>query len=344
MNIRDFDLNLLHVFQAVHAQRNVSRAAEQFELSQPAASHALTRLRLLLHDPLFVRAPGGVMPTAKADQFARQVESALKQLDVAIHEADTFDPARSQRRFAVHMSDIGADEFLPQIMARGRPRRARCAHRGAYSSRRRRSRRRSKTAASTSRSATCPSCTGTESARLLDERYVVLLRRGHPLGQALKDRSALQQLELHPSEEPRRAGEGTANARARIAHPADAAALHGRAIDPRDDRSRGDHAVAPRGALCAASRAAGRRARPRPAEVHRVAALELALSQRPGQPLAARDRVCDEVHAAHSVSPHGSIIVTSSSFSNSGSKRSMISCGSGHSLRSVINPNCTPPA
>jgi len=117
MNVRELDLNLLHVFAAVHAMRSVSRAAERLELSQPAVSHALTRLRLALRDPLFTRAPGGVRPTPKADQFARQVEAALQLLDVALHEAERFDAARSQRRFVVHMSDIGADEFLPQLMA-----------------------------------------------------------------------------------------------------------------------------------------------------------------------------------------------------------------------------------
>ena len=60
MNISDSDLNLLHVFRAVYATRNVSRAAERLELSQPAVSHALTRLRLALKDPLFRRGPGGV--------------------------------------------------------------------------------------------------------------------------------------------------------------------------------------------------------------------------------------------------------------------------------------------
>jgi DNA-binding transcriptional LysR family regulator len=193
MNIGDFDLNLLHVFQAVHVQRNVSRAAEQLQLSQPAVSHALTRLRLALRDPLFVRAPGGVAPTAKADHFARQVESALKLLDVAIHEADVFDPARSQRRFAVHMSDIGADEFLPQIMAaidRQAPlvrvqavQLAPGAIQGALEDGR-----------IDLAFGFLPELTGTEHARLLDERYVVLLRRGHPLAGALKDRATLERL------------------------------------------------------------------------------------------------------------------------------------------------------
>jgi DNA-binding transcriptional LysR family regulator len=193
VNIRNVDLNLLHVFQAVHAQRNVSRAAEQLELSQPAVSHALTRLRLLLKDPLFVRAPGGVAPTAKADQFARQVESAMKLLDVAIHEADVFDPARSQRRFAVHMSDIGADEFLPQIMAA-----VDASAPGVRVEAVQLPAGQVQAALEDGRIDLAfgylPELTGTENARLLDERYVVLLRRGHPLARALKDRAALERL------------------------------------------------------------------------------------------------------------------------------------------------------
>ena len=262
MNIRDFDLNLLHVFQAVHAVRNVSRAAERLELSQPAVSHALTRLRLLLRDPLFVRAPGGVAPTAKADQFARQVESALKQLDVAIHEADTFDPLRSQRRFAVHMSDIGADEFLPQMMAvidRDAP--------GVRIEALQLPPAAIQPALEDGRIDLAfgylPELTGTENARLLDERYVVLLRRGHRLAKALKDRGALEQLEFILVKSHAEPAKALADARARVAHPPDAPALHGRAVDPRDDRPRGDHAVAARGAFCRAPRAAGRRARSR---------------------------------------------------------------------------------
>ena len=58
-----FDLNLLRVFQAVYVAGNVRRAAEKLGLSQPAVSHGLTRLRLRLKDPLFIRSPGGVTPT-----------------------------------------------------------------------------------------------------------------------------------------------------------------------------------------------------------------------------------------------------------------------------------------
>lgn len=195
MHIRDLDLNLLHVFQAVHAARNVSRAAESLGLSQPAVSHALTRLRLALHDPLFVRAAGGVAPTPKADQLARQVSAALQLLDVAMHDVDTFDAARSQRRFTVHMSDIGADEFLPLLMA-GLSAQAPGVRIEVM-----------QLAPEAIGPALddgrldlafgfLPGLAGTEQATLLTERYVVLLRRGHPLAGALRDRSTLEKLDF----------------------------------------------------------------------------------------------------------------------------------------------------
>lgn len=194
MNVRDLDLNLLHVFAAVHSARSVSRAADALGLSQPAVSHALTRLRLALHDPLFTRVSGGVKPTPKADQLARQVEAALQLLDVALHEADHFDAARSQRRFAVHMSDIGADEFLPLLMAdigRQAP--------GVRVEALQLAPEAIAPALEEGRLDLAfgylPGLVGTESAPLLQERYVVLLRRGHPAGRALRDLPPMQALE-----------------------------------------------------------------------------------------------------------------------------------------------------
>ena len=70
MHINDIDLNLLRLFDAVYRTRNVSRAAELLDLTQPAASQGLTRLRALIHDPLFMRAAGGVQPTPKAERLA----------------------------------------------------------------------------------------------------------------------------------------------------------------------------------------------------------------------------------------------------------------------------------
>jgi len=193
MNVGDVDLNLLHVFAAVHHAGSVSRAAEALGLSQPAVSHALTRLRLLLADPLFVRTAGGVRPTPRAERLAPQVQAALALLDVALHEGERFEPARSQRRFTLHMSDIGADEFLPLLVA-DVGRRAPGVRLAVQ-----------QLAPEVIGPALedgrldlafgyLPALAGTEHATLLEERYVVLLRRGHPLAAGLRDRSTLAAL------------------------------------------------------------------------------------------------------------------------------------------------------
>jgi DNA-binding transcriptional LysR family regulator len=110
------DLNLMRVFHAVFEAGNVSRAAERLGLSQPAVSHALTKLRLRFRDPLFVRMPGGVAPTAMAERLARAVREALHTLEAAVRENESFDPASSSRVFRLHMSDFGEVVFLPRLM------------------------------------------------------------------------------------------------------------------------------------------------------------------------------------------------------------------------------------
>ena len=117
MHINDLDLNLLRVFEAIHSARSVSRAAERLGMTQPAASQALMRLRLLLGDALFVRAAGGVAPTPRAERLAVAVQRALSTLEQALNVASQFDPATSQATFRLHLSDIGEARFLPPLMA-----------------------------------------------------------------------------------------------------------------------------------------------------------------------------------------------------------------------------------
>lgn len=116
MHLKDVDLNLLRLFDAVYRARSVSRAAERLGLTQPAASQGLTRLRTLIRDPLFMRAPGGVKPTPKSDRLAPLVAAALTLLEGALGESVEFDPASAQRTFRLHLSDIGEGRFLPRLM------------------------------------------------------------------------------------------------------------------------------------------------------------------------------------------------------------------------------------
>lgn len=116
MHINDLDLNLLRLFDEVFRSGSVSRAAERLGITQPAASQGLARLRLLLKDPLFMRAPGGVRPTARAAALAGAVQGALGVLAQALEDTDSFDAATSRRQFRLHMSDVGEARFLPALM------------------------------------------------------------------------------------------------------------------------------------------------------------------------------------------------------------------------------------
>ena len=93
------DLNLLVLFEAVLKERHVGRAADRLNLTPSAVSHGLGRLRRLLNDPLFLRTPKGVVPTARATELAAPIADVLARVRSVISTAEPFDPAKSTRRF-----------------------------------------------------------------------------------------------------------------------------------------------------------------------------------------------------------------------------------------------------
>lgn len=118
MNVRALDLNLLRVFDAVLRGRSVTAAAGQLELTQPAVSNALARLRGAFGDALFLRTPRGMEPTPFARELAEPVRQALALLESALAHGPGFDPATSSRNFRFYMSDLGQIEFLPPLVER----------------------------------------------------------------------------------------------------------------------------------------------------------------------------------------------------------------------------------
>jgi DNA-binding transcriptional LysR family regulator len=118
MNVRDVDLNLLRVFDAVLREGGVTPAASILELTQPAVSNALARLRKLFGDALFVRTPSGMEPTPFARELAEPVRQALALLESALAHGPGFDPASATRAFRFYMSDVGQVEFLPPLVER----------------------------------------------------------------------------------------------------------------------------------------------------------------------------------------------------------------------------------
>jgi DNA-binding transcriptional LysR family regulator len=116
MRLRNLDLNLLLVFDAVLRERSVVRAADSLAVSQPAVSHALNRLRHALKDKLFIRTPGGMSPTPRAEQLALPVRKALNELQLAV-EGDTFDPSTAERRFTIAVNNYAAVVAAGPILA-----------------------------------------------------------------------------------------------------------------------------------------------------------------------------------------------------------------------------------
>src|SRR5215475_1530229 len=105
MDIRAVDLNLLKAFDALMGERAVTRAAGRIGLSQPAMSHALSRLRGLFGDDLFVRTPAGMEPTAHAREIAPLIAAAIEQIEAALNLGAGFDPATSTATFTAGMAE-----------------------------------------------------------------------------------------------------------------------------------------------------------------------------------------------------------------------------------------------
>ncbi len=117
-DLATLDLNLLRVFDAVARERHVTRAAQRLNLSQPAVSNALARLRAALNDELFLRRPGGVEPTELALALAGPVAEVLDRLrdTLAIHAP--FDPGTSDRVFPIAFSEYAEAVLAPRLLER----------------------------------------------------------------------------------------------------------------------------------------------------------------------------------------------------------------------------------
>lgn len=116
----EVDLNLLRVFDMLYELRSVTRAAERLGLTQSAVSHALRRLRDALDDPLFVRAPGGLQPTARAAEIAPGIREGLGQLRGALSPT-IFDPATASRRFTLAAGSYFCALLVPSLIEAARP-------------------------------------------------------------------------------------------------------------------------------------------------------------------------------------------------------------------------------
>lgn len=115
-HIRNLDLNLLRVFDALFEERNVTRAAHRLGLTQSAVSHALNRLRFTLGDELFVRGPAGMRATPRAAEIGPRIREGLLQLGAALAPG-IFTPAETERTFAIAAGAYACTILLPEVIA-----------------------------------------------------------------------------------------------------------------------------------------------------------------------------------------------------------------------------------
>ena len=105
MHLSKVDLNLFVVFDTIYAEGGITRASRRLNLSQPAISHALGRMRLMFDDPLFIRHGRAMTPTPLARRMIEPIRQALQGLEVTLNKVDRFDPAAATKRFVIGMRD-----------------------------------------------------------------------------------------------------------------------------------------------------------------------------------------------------------------------------------------------
>jgi DNA-binding transcriptional LysR family regulator len=110
------DFQLLLALDALLRHRHLTRAADALGVAQPVMSKYLQRLRVLLHDPLFVRTASGMVPTPRAEALAEPLAMILHLTQTRLIQTPSFDPAQSRREFSLFASDFGATALLPVLL------------------------------------------------------------------------------------------------------------------------------------------------------------------------------------------------------------------------------------
>jgi DNA-binding transcriptional LysR family regulator len=180
VNLSQVDLNLFVVLEAVYREGNLTRAGLQLNLTQPAISHALKRLRDLLQDPLFVRQGAHMMPTPFTRNMIEQVRQALQILELNLRQSHNFVPELARRNFHLSLWEYLEALILPSLLNR-------LAHAApgmsiTTSRVKRRDLETELASGSVDLAVEIPMTTSDRIRQkwLLNEPFVVLARRGHP--------------------------------------------------------------------------------------------------------------------------------------------------------------------
>jgi len=116
MILKNIDLNLLVFLDVLLREKNVTRAAEQLGITQPAMSNGLKRLRAIFDDPLLVRSSEGMAPTERALELQSALRQALSDIQKVLEPIQSFDPKQSHRMFRIMASDYAEATLVPALV------------------------------------------------------------------------------------------------------------------------------------------------------------------------------------------------------------------------------------
>ncbi|AOS97480.1 Nodulation protein D 2 [Microbulbifer aggregans] len=206
--LQQIDMNLFLVMDAIYRQRNLTRAAEQLHITQPAVSNALARLRRTLDDQLFIRTPTGMSPTPLTESIMPRVQQALALLDGSLSTQTSFAPATATKTLRLSMNDMAETLLLPRLLEELEQRAPGISVESYYVPRDQLVRELAANTLDFGLDVPLATATQLHQQRLLNDRYLCMLRADHPL--AGEERLSLDQyLSLgHVHVSSRRTGPG----------------------------------------------------------------------------------------------------------------------------------------
>ena len=178
--IAQFDLNLLETFEAIYSEGGVSRAARHLNLSQPAVSHSLARLRAAFNDELFIREGNNLVPTAMSREIIGPIREALKNFGFALSSAMSFEPATSDRLFRLGMRLSSEAPNFASLVSHMRSAAPNIRLTSAHFARQEMSDLLASGTLDLAIDVTHPEKAGLKRELLRDDDFVVAARRGHP--------------------------------------------------------------------------------------------------------------------------------------------------------------------
>ncbi|WP_323847262.1 LysR family transcriptional regulator [Microbulbifer magnicolonia] len=208
MQLQKMDMNLFLVLEAIYNERNLTRAAEQLHITQPAVSNALARLRRTLDDPLFIRSPAGMTPSPLTESIMPRVQQALALLGGSLNEQRHFDPATVQKTLRLSMNDMAETLLLPRLLEQLQRMAPGIAVESYYVPRDQLVKELAANTLDFGLDIPLATATQLQQQRLINDRYLCMLRADHPLAQqtSLTLEQYLQLEHIHVSS--RRSGPG----------------------------------------------------------------------------------------------------------------------------------------